>query len=244
MVISVLWLIPQREVLLRANLLPATAGATQTSNYATANIGDTQMADRSIQFPELAVDDALLNAADVMVGRIGANPQSPYRPFFADVTASLASGATLPLVSSGSKPIVGVIGDVRDAITPFRKLNFVDERVVQGFNTLKTNILKVNPYQYWTDNVRIEHTLANVIADVVIWSKTDQLALLQSNPRGACPFSEDLIPLLVVGALSFVFRDKFNESQAAIYAQKFEAGLAEALPLDNIPRTMEREAAE
>lgn len=238
---SVLWSVPQRQVILRANLLPATTGATQFANYSTANIGDTQMADRSIQFPELAVDDALLNAADRMVGRIGNNPFSPYRTAFQDVTASVASGGILPVTSTTAKPIIGVVGDVRNASSPFQKLNFADEHIVKAWvNTLSTNLLKVNPHLYWTDNYRIYHTETNITADVVIWSMVDQLAALQANPRTACPFPENLIPLLVVGALSFVFRDKFNESQAQIYAQRFETMLDTMLPLDNLPQTQER----
>lgn len=241
----VLWKIPQREVMLRANLFPASSGSTQSVSYAVANPGDTQMVDRAVQFPELAVNDALLDAGDVIVGRIGRNPQSPYRGSFHDVTANIASGALLPTTSTTSKPIVGVIGEVRDA-SGNALMNFADERVVKGYNTLKTNIVKVSPNLYYTDNVRIWHTTANVIADVVIWSRNDQLALMATNPRGACPFPEDLIELLVEGALAKVFRDKFNIDQASEYQRRFDAHLQEKLPLpnDNIALNKARAAAE
>lgn len=242
---SVLWKVPQREVMLRANLFPANTGATQIASYGVANPSDTQILDRAVQFPELAVDDALLDAGDVIVGRIGRNPQSPYRSSFHDVTANIASGALLPTTSSTSKPIVGVIGEVRDA-SGNALMNFANERAVKGYNTLKTNIVKVQPNLYYSDNVRIWHTTANVIADVVIWSKTDQITLMGTNPRGTCPFPEDLIELLVEGALAKVFRDKFNETQAQIYQQRFDNHIQEKLPLpnDNIALNQARVAAE
>lgn len=240
---AVLWKIPQREVMLRANLFPATSGASQTTKYGVANPGDSQMVDRAVQFPELAVNDALLDAGDVMVGRIGRNPQSPYRIYFQDTTSNVASGALLPTSSSTSKPIIGVIGEVRDA-SGSALMNLADERVVKGYNILKTNIVKVQPNLFYTDNVRIWHTTTNVVADVVIWSKTDQLALMATNPRGTCPFPEDLIELLVEGALANVFRDKFNIEQARIYQQRFDAHVQEKLPVESLSMTQARAAAE
>jgi hypothetical protein len=157
----------------------------------------------------------------------------------------LATGALLPTSSSTSKPVIGVIGEVRDA-SGGALMNFAPERVVKGYNTLKTNIVKVQPNLYYSDNVRIWHTTTNVVADVVIWSKTDQLALMATNPRGTCPFPEDLIELLVEGALAKVFRDKFNMEQAGIYQARFETHIQEKLPLpnDNIALNQARAAAE
>jgi hypothetical protein len=241
--VSVLWKIPQREVMLRANLFPTTSGTTQETSYSVANPGATEMADRAIQFPPTAINDALLDSGDVLVGRIGANPHSPYRIFFSDVSSNISSGSLIPTTSSTSKPVVGVIGDVRDA-SGNALMNFASERVVKGYNTLKTNIVKVQPNLFYTDNVRIWHTTTNVVADMVIWSKTDQLALMVTNPRGTCPFPEDLIDLLVEGALAKVFRDNFNTAQATVYQNRFEAHLEQKLPLQSVSMTQARIAAE
>ena len=241
---SVLWTIPQREVMLRGNLSPATAGATQSTNYSAAAPGDSAEADRAIQFPELSVNDVLLDAGGTIVELIGLDPQSPYRKYFADVTASIASGATIPTVSTTSKPVIGVIGDVRNASSPNQRLNFADERVVKGYNTLSTNILKVNPYLYYTDNARIWHTITNVIADVVIWSRNDQITLMGTTPRGACPFSEDLIGLLVDGALAKLFRNQFNMEQAPIYEGKWQTGLGRTFGEPAVAQLRTREITE
>ena len=114
---------------------------------------------------------------------------------------------------------------------------------VQSYNTLKTNILKVNPYQFYTDNTRIWHTGTNIIADVVVWSKTDQAALMVSTPaRGTCPFPEDLIEALVCGALSYIFRSTFNSSQINTWRGYFNDTLNSINP-EMMP-TLERAQAE
>jgi hypothetical protein len=111
---------------------------------------------------------------------------------------------------------------VRDASNPNRKHKLAPYQVVEDYNVLKTNLLKVNPYLYYTDNVRIYHTSTNIIADVVIWSKTDQTTLLESTPaRGTCPFPEELIECLVCGALSYIFRGDFNIAQIATWRGYF-----------------------
>lgn len=223
---SVLWDIPQRQVQLRANQLAADSASALQTVYTSAVPGQSGMGDRAVEFPFEAINDALLNAGDKIVRAIGQNPQSTYRAYFADVTASIASGAVIPVASTTSKPIIGQIGVVKDASSPFRKHTLAPFQIVQDYNVLKTNILNVNPYLYFTDNTRIWHTSTNIVADVVIWSKTDQTALMISTPaRGTCPFPEDLIEVLVCGALSYIFRGNFNIAQVGIWNNKFEAGL-------------------
>lgn len=219
---SVLYNVVQRQVQLRANQLAASNATDLATLYSSAVPGQAGMGTRAIEFPFVAINDAILNAGDTMVRAIGNNPESPYRNFFADVTSSLASGALLPTSSSTSKPIVGIIADVRDASNPNRKHKLAPYQVVEDYNVLKTNLLKVNPYLYYTDNVRIYHTSTNIIADVVIWSKTDQTTLLESTPaRGTCPFPEELIECLVCGALSYIFRGDFNVAQISTWRDYF-----------------------
>jgi len=238
---SVLWSIPQRITILRANQLAADSATALQTAYTDTGIGQTEMGDRAIEFPFEAINDALLEAGSQIVQAIGNDPHSPYRTYFAGVTASLATGANIPTTSSASKPVIGKIGDVLDASTS-QKYTLVPYQVVQAYNVLKTNILKVNPYQYYTDNKRIYHTGTNVVADVVIWSNADQTALMITDPRGACPFPENLLSLLVDGALSRIFRGTFNIQQAPEYYRKWVDGMS-ALGM-NIESTMARSQAE
>lgn len=212
-----------RQVVLRANQLAADDTSALAASYVTSAIGDTQMADRAIEFPAMAINDAILNAGDRLVGAIGMDPYSPYRRFFAGVTANLATGSELPLLDSGNKTVVGVIGDVRDA-TSFKKLVSRNYQAVIGVSNLA--LLKQSVHWYYTDNVRIWHTRDNVICDVVVWDKADQLTLLTTNPRGNCPFPQELHEALVCGALSYIFRSTFNIEQVMIWRRYFEAVIA------------------
>lgn len=215
-----------REVALRANMLQADAAATLNTNYNVALIGQTELADRAIEFGEYAIDDAILNAGDRMLALISADKYSPHRTHFAGVTANLATGALIPLIDSGSKSRIGVIGDVRDASTS-KKLVAKEYQEVIGYSSLT---VKQSPHWYYTDNVRIWHTRTNVVCDVVIWDKSDQRTLMTQTAgsvRGACPFPQSLHEALICGALSYVFRGDFNSEQVGIWRQYFEQTLRE-----------------
>lgn len=215
-----------RQVILRGNLLQADDASTLATNYTTALIGQTEMSDRAIMFPKVAVDDAILNAGDRMVGLIGLDKNSPYRSFFAGVTSNVASGAAIPLISSTSKTRVGVIGDVLDASTS-KKCVAKEYQEVIGVGSMT---LKQSPHFYYTDNVRIWHTRTNVVIDIVVWDKADQLTLMAQTAggvRGACPFPQELHEGLVCGALSYLFRGEFNVEQAKQWRATFNEVLAQ-----------------
>lgn len=209
-----------RQVALRANQLQAdTATALQTA-YTTALIGQTEMSDRAIEFPKEAIDDAILNAGDRIVNLIGLDKNSPYRGNFAGVTSNVASGSLIPLISASSKSRIGLIGDVLDASTS-KKLAAKDYQEVIGYSNMT---LKQTPHWYYTDNVRIWHTRTNVVIDIIVWDKSDQLTLLAQTGggvRGACPFPQDLHEALVCGALSYIFRGNFNNEQVGMWRGYF-----------------------
>lgn len=222
---SVTWDIVQRAVILRGGELKADSASSLSTLYATADIDQTDLDDRAIEFPFLAINDAILNAASHMVKLIGLDVESPYRSYFAGVTSSIATGATIPTVSSTSKPVMGVIGDVKDASTSKRCTAAPYEAVIRLTNI--SAYFGTAPHHYYTDNTRIWHTRTNVVADVVMWSETDQRALMVTTPaRGTCPFPDDLLPTLVEGSLSFLFKGQFNMDQAEYHRQRWNEMLA------------------
>lgn len=202
--------------------MQADSASALATAYTQTTPGQTQMEDRAIEFPAVAVYDALLNAGDRLVGIIGLDRHSQYRSHFAGVTASLASGATIPTTSSTAAPIVGVIGEVRDATTS-KKLVAKEYQDVIGISNMT---LKQSPHWYYTDNTRIWGT-RTMVADVVVWDKNAQLALMAASPRGTCPFPQDLHEALVCGALSYIFRGDFNSNQANVWRGYFNDKLQE-----------------
>lgn len=217
-----------RQVALRANQLQADTTADLASNYEEPLIGQAEMTDRAIEFPELAIDDAILNAADRLVRVFAFDPYSPYRTPFLDTGTNLTNGA---VINDNIQNMVGVIGDVRDSITS-TKLVAKEYSEVVGVSNLAT--LKQEPHWYYTDNIRIWHTRTIVKCDAVIWDKDEQLTLMQQTAggeRGDCPFPEDLHEALVSGALSYVFRGDFNSDQVKTWRAYFEQTLQGMNPL-------------
>jgi hypothetical protein len=214
-----------RQVALKANLLKASVAADLETAYTQVAIGAAEMQDRGVQFPKTAVDDALLAAGDKVARRIAANPASRYRRDLADVTANITSGDVIPSVGASGDPIIGKIGVVKDG-TDGKALEWVTR---QQIHTYLKITLKQSLYFYHDDGIRLWHTrpTTNVKADVVVWSKATQRARLEANPRGACPFSEDLHEALVSGALSVLFRSSNNTEQADLWKARFDQSLEE-----------------
>lgn len=216
------WDTLQRSTILRANQLQADTAAALATSYTLATIGQTQMSDRAIEFPFVAINDALLDACDRIISAISMNVESPYRTFFAGVSGNISSGLTIPLVSTLSIPRVGMIGTVRDAATT-KKMIFRPYEDVIGVSTMS---LKQVPFWYFSDNVRVWHTKSNVILDLVVWDKSTQLTAMSASPRGDCPFPQDLHETIIAGALSYLFRGDFNTQQISTWRNYFESKLA------------------
>lgn len=223
----------QAEVMLRGNEMQADSASALATSYTSTTPGATELGDRGVEFPPTAINDCMLSAEDAMVRRIGANPKSPYRNFLTDVSASVASGALIPIISSGGKSRIGVIGDVRDA-GDSTLLTFAPKQVVLGVKVLGTNILKKAQYLYYEDHTRIWHTRTNITTDMVIFDKSDERTLMTSSPRGTCKFPQDLHEMIVCGALSYMFRGDFNAGQVGIWRQYFNDGLAMLGPDDTM----------
>lgn len=93
-----------RQIALRANQLAANSTTSLATNYVVATIGDTQMGDRSIEFPKKAIDDAILNACGELIAVIGHSLHSTYRRFFVDDTVDWvhSTGYTAGTASGGA----------------------------------------------------------------------------------------------------------------------------------------------
>lgn len=208
----------QRAVMLKANELNASSAANLASTYSVSTIGQSELADRGIEFPFSAINDAILDACGTMVERIGQNQQSPYRSYFLDTTDSILDGSRIPEFSQAGHPVVGKVGAIRDS-SDNNECEFRSREEVAGANNIST--LKITPYFYNSDGSRIWHTRDAVVADVVVWESQVHRYWLESNPRGICPFPDSLHPGIINGALSLIFRGEFNIEQSEGFAKRF-----------------------
>lgn len=125
-----------RAVALRGNQLAADSASSLSTNYQNANIGQTQLSDRAIEFPETAIQDCILDACDKLMMAIGHNPRSSYRKNFLEktcadaagsLTSGLASGALFPttsgirtqatdgVASSGDATVISLTGGFKES---------------------------------------------------------------------------------------------------------------------------------
>lgn len=212
----------QRSVILKANELRADSATSVATAYATVLIGATQLGDRAIEFPFTAINDAILDASGKIVATIGGNPQCPYRSSFQDQTNNISSGGSITELSQSGAPIAGVINTVRDATTN-KALEMKPRAVVTGYSNLT---LKISPYYYYTDNVRIWHTRTNVVADCCVWDRAAERYWLESTfTRGDCPFPSPLHEVLIAGSLAMLFKDTFNNEQVQMWHTYFADSL-------------------
>lgn len=218
----------QRQVILRANSLQANSSAALATAYSNANIGQTEMDDRAIEFPKVAIDDAILNACDRIVRLIGLNRTSEYRTYFNEVTAGIASGGLIPNTAN-SKPRIGIIGEVRDSTTG-QKVVERSYQEIRDLPNLATSVIRPTIHWYFSDNIRIWHSRTTVVIDVVTWDKGAQLTAMASNPRGTCPFPEDLHEAIVCGALTNLFKENLNNSQQQAWNALYQQTLATLAP--------------
>jgi hypothetical protein len=211
----------QREVMLKANQLNAADASTLASIYSVTSIGQTELNDRAIEFPFSAINDSILDACGKIVGVIGFNPNSPYRSYFHDTTDSISDGGRIPEYSQAGHPRVGVIGAVYDSSNS-RECERVARQQVDGADALS---LKISPYLFNSDGVRIWHTRTSVVADIVVWEAQVERYWMESAVRGECPFPDSLNGTIVSGALHYLFRSKFNNEQAEQWGVRFSDDL-------------------
>lgn len=215
------------QTLLKGNFIAGPA-ATVASNYATAgNLSDANITKAGGEFSFAAIVDAILEAYGMIVGAIGNNVESEYRPWFADDTATILSGGLIPKVGTTGKPRYGMMSDMRDAADGKTFLSFQPRGLIDVANKFWPRN-KQEIYQYWTDNLRVWHTRpAGAIGSIVTWDRPAERALiLSANNTTPCPLPDSLIPVLTdFGGLAFIYRDVFNSDSAGAHLQLFQQEL-------------------
>lgn len=214
-----------RQIALRGNQLNSGNATTLQAAYTAAAIGQTQMDDKAVHFPKEAIDDAVLNACDVLVGAIGRNRHSDYRVHFRAASGNIASGDLLPMTAADNvTPRIGAIGEVYDQLTGTR-LTAKPYQTVMAKND--NSFVKSMVCWYFSDDTRIWHTCNAAVIDLVVWNKETARTAMNTTPtRGVCPFPEELHEAIVTGSLSYMFRQNFNTAQVGIWRGYFESVVA------------------
>jgi hypothetical protein len=213
------WNIVVRQILLRGNFLAGDAAQVKT-DYETALIADAQIRKSASEYPFTALADAILSAMTMIVQAIGENRESEYRAWFRDFTNDILTGDQVPTIGSFGGSRFGVISNVKDSADD-TYLTFQPRGIIQAANRGGSR-RKLEIYQYFSDDVVIEHTRPAVKAEIVSWDRElERLAILTTNNVSDCPLPDALLEDLEFGTLSFIYRDKFNMEQAVANWNKF-----------------------
>lgn len=208
-----------RRVLVRGNFFSGDAAQLVTS-YDTAHFTQSLVTRNGAEYSFNAIVDSILDAHEMLVTAIGENPQSEYRRWFQDVTASIAHAELIPQTGTVTKERYGVISDVKDA-----SLNrYLTHQPREMIETAKKGHprMKLELFHYFTDNVRIWHTRTNVICEIVAWDKAaERAAIIANNEAAVCPMPSALHPALEIGSLAFIQRDAFGAEAAVEAWQQF-----------------------
>jgi hypothetical protein len=117
----------QAEVLSQLNALVGTTAALAETAYANA-VGGT-IGSVSTDWPVSQVQAAILDKEYDIIEAICRTDGHPERADFALTSAAFASGATLPIVSSGAVPFLGKFSAVIDNTTAKELLLFPQQKV-------------------------------------------------------------------------------------------------------------------
>lgn len=209
-----------RQIFLKGNFIaPGDATAT-ASAYAASPITSAIITASGAEFPFTAVCDKVIAALELMIRAIGENRNSHYRAWFLDETPNVGDGARIPLESVANVPRIGVIANVRDA-DDGTYLTFAPRKAIQIARAAHPRRL-IQPYQFYTDDVRIYHTRTFVVCEIVSWDRAAEYTNIVTNNNSTnCPLPEDLHPALEDGALALIHRDTFNVVQAEAAWQRF-----------------------
>lgn len=209
------------EVALRINAVYGPISATLQSNYITSPLTTTQVV--SSIFPLAAIQDAVLDTEGALAKAVADTANSPLRQYLAAQTSSLANLATLPSLSSASKPIIGVWGTVVDAsdsqVCSLMPLDEVRRRATNANSQFVCD-------EYWYNIIDrvILHTRTNVIVKCCVYSRSDQATILAAN--GSILLADALASAYVAGAVSTLVRDDEFMAQAAKAQTQFDSATA------------------
>lgn len=212
---AVKWNSVIRQILLRGNFIAGDIAAVKAT-YEDTLFDDTHLTNNGAQYPFSAIVDSMLQALTLIVQAIGDNRDSEYRTSFRDFTNILQNGDPIPTIGATGGSRYGVISNVFD-IDNNRPLTFQPRRLIQTANETHGR-RKLSLYQYFTDDIVIEHTRpesGGVKAEIVAWDReAEREAMIDRNDNADCPLPDALLPVLEFGSFSYIWRDTFNQEQA------------------------------
>lgn len=180
----------------------------------------------SESFVPTSMKDSLVAVEQEIAGAV-AMSNHPWQNILADVTASVASGARVPLVgaSSATAKIIGEYGQIRDAVSPFRPLSAdLSIAEIRALSINPNSMFKSDIYSYAMEGGRLSHTRTAAIVDVRVYDfEARRTAILADQEL---LFTEAFSAYLS-GVMSLLMNTDANLTELAkMYEPRFEAWLS------------------
>lgn len=220
-----------REVAKRVNGIAGATASAMATNYAVDPPTTTE------------IDDPVFNLAyikDVVIdvhGRLALEIASvqdpvtgignhPWRPFFADVTASVAHNSNIPTVGSGGKTIIGAFGRCYNASDTDNFLMPASLERVSKYRVYVAagSIYSAGPPYYALSGGKVYATVANVVFDVCVYERADLVTAMAANGNMTLP--DALADALVAGSVASILVEDEYANTAAYYKTFYDQAIA------------------
>ncbi len=214
------WRVIIREAAKRVNAVTGATASTMATNYATSPLTTTEIDDPvyNLAFLQDVIIDThghlALEIASVADNRgIGCHP---WRAFFADVTASVNHEGSIPTTGTGSKSIIGALGQPYNAGDTDQILTMASAERVSNYRLFVSNeVYTLNPYLYHVDGHKVYCTVSSVVFPCCVYERSDYVTTMAANGSIALP--DSLADALVAGAVSALLIEDEYAAQSAYY---------------------------
>jgi hypothetical protein len=207
------------DTAIRLSALLGSQVATITATYDTATLTAANF--KSADWPFNSFRDAIIMAVEDFAWAIADTGGHPWRSELRDITADLVNHANLPAVSITNLPIIGVWGTVYDATDSIE----LTEQPLDVIRRINQAAWRTYPsYFYKIQGGKITHTRPDVVIEVCVFSRADQVTLWNAN--GLVPLPDVLQLGLASRAIAILTKDGAFMEQAAFYAKYAEESLA------------------
>lgn len=210
-----------RQAAIRVSAIVGATTAAKQAAYITAPLTATQVG--TVDFPLAAIQDAIISNVARIIRTYASIPNHPLRNYHTNTTANIAHRGNIPSVDSGSLPIIGVYGAIRDA-TDFKELTEQPIQIIEPIVTNTDTFLKGSYYHYKIIGRRLYHTRTNATIDVVCFDEATERAALAS---GNCPLADGLFDIAWAGTVALLMIDSAYTEQAQIHEQYVQNALSQ-----------------
>jgi hypothetical protein len=231
------WNLLVRQLAVSVNAITGATAATLETSYSTVPLTSANF--QSSILPFTNIKDHCINGVSKIVSIAANDGNHPYRAALISQTDPLGYGDEVTVDSSGV-PIIGVWGAIRDDDTG-EVLTRGNLAQIRARVTNPNDLFLVDVYWWARDDVRIYHTVDNVVIDVVAFDRPDADSLVLTTEM---PLPDDAVSACVQAAQEECIRDDEFMAQGARFGDMFTkwVEMVQSRSVDSTTKPVEKAA--